>query len=84
LLDDEGLALLGQFGLSAAADGVENREVGLLDRCYRIVDREARFPFQSLGTLLRALHVVVVLSFCNVRLQRVNVGGDLRFSTWRS
>jgi hypothetical protein len=41
--------------LNAASDGIENGIPSLLDRRDRIVDRDARFPFQFIGVILRAL-----------------------------
>jgi len=41
--------------LNAASDGIENGIPSLLDRRDRIVDRDARFPFQFIGVILCAL-----------------------------
>jgi hypothetical protein len=48
------------LGLEAAGDSIENGIPRLLNRRDGIVDRDARFPLQFVGVILRALDASVM------------------------
>jgi len=63
------LCLLGFFGGQATVDGIENSELGLLDRRDGVVDGETSLPLQAIGAACGALDIVFVLLVGDVGLQ---------------
>lgn len=67
---------LGLLGVNAAGDGIEYRQLRLLDRRDGIINREPRLPLKSLGLVFSAPGLSLSLSLGDSDLQRLDIGGD--------
>ena len=66
--------------MDTSRDGIENGQPCLVHCSNGIVDRQARIPLQVVGLAFREPRVQFVLFPDNLRLQSIDVGGDLRLS----
>src|SRR6187200_1235748 len=66
------------LSINATDHGVENSQLGLLDRCNRIVDGEGCFALQPIGKVLCALDIALMFKLGNVSFHIIHIGGYLR------
>src|SRR5262245_54392942 len=66
------------FGFNSTDHCIENSQLGLLDRCDRVVDGECGFALQPICTVLCALDIALMLKLGNVSFHVVYISGYLR------